>query len=94
MAEFKKLPQIPIVLYYGDHIKLGSNNVGENKWGTELAMAKQFVATINCHDGDATLVHLSEIGIKGNSHFLMGEKNNEQLADLMEKWLKEKGLDK
>ena len=92
MAEFKKLTQIPIVLYYGDHIKLGSNNVGEDKWGTELAMAKQFVATINKHGGDATLVHLPEIGIKGNSHFLMGEKNNEQLADLMEQWLKEKGL--
>lgn len=55
-------------------------------------MAKQFVATINKHGGDATLVHLPEIGIKGNSHFLMGEKNNEQLADLMEQWLKEKGL--
>ncbi|WP_077473804.1 alpha/beta hydrolase [Rodentibacter trehalosifermentans] len=94
MKYFLKLTQIPIVLYYGDYIKLGSENVGEDKWGTEFAMAKQFVDTINKHGGDATLVHLPEIGIKGNSHFLMGEKNNRQLADLMEKWLKEKGLDK
>lgn len=94
MEQFKKLIQIPIVLYYGDHIKLGSENVGEDKWGTEFAMAKQFVDTINKYGGDATLVHLPEIGIKGNSHFLMGEKNNEQLADLMADWLKEKGLDK
>lgn len=94
MEDFKKLTQIPIVLYYGDYIKLGSDNVGEDKWGTEFAMAKQFVDAINRHGGDATLVHLPEIGIKGNSHFLMGEKNNEQLADLMESWLKEKGLDK
>ncbi|OOF55603.1 alpha/beta hydrolase [Rodentibacter myodis] len=94
MRDFKKLTQIPIVLYYGDYIKLGSDNVGEDKWGTEFAMAKQFVDTINRHSGDATLVYLPEIGIKGNSHFLMGEKNNTQLADLMESWLKEKGLDK
>lgn len=94
MSEFKKLTQIPIVLYYGDYIQVGSNNVGEDKWGTELAMAKQFVATINKHGGDATLVHLPEIGIKGNSHFLMGEKNNSQLADLAAEWLKAKGLDK
>ena len=82
------------MLYYGDYIKVGSENVGEDKWGTELAMAKQFVDTINRHGGDATLVHLPEIGIKGNSHFLMGEKNNRQLADLMAAWLKEKGLDR
>ncbi|TCP96023.1 alpha/beta hydrolase family protein [Cricetibacter osteomyelitidis] len=92
MSEFKKLTQIPIVLYYGDYIKLGSNNVGEDKWGTELAMAKQFVEAINRHGGDATLIHLPEIGITGNSHFLMGEKNNAQLADLMADWLKEKGV--
>lgn len=62
--------------------------------GTEFEMAKKFVTTINKYGGDATLVHLPEIGIKGNSHFLVQEKNNEQLADLMEQWLKEKGLDK
>ncbi|OOF54423.1 hypothetical protein BKK56_09450 [Rodentibacter genomosp. 2] len=94
MSDFKKLTQIPIVLYYGDYIKLGSDNVGEDKWGTEFSMARQFVDTVNKYGGDATLIHLPEIGIKGNSHFLMGEKNNEQLADLMESWLKEKGLDK
>lgn len=91
-TDFKKLTQIPIVLYYGDHIKLGSDNVGEDKWGTELAMAKQFVDTINRHGGKAELVHLPERGIKGNSHFLMGEKNNAQLAELMAEWLKKQGL--
>lgn len=94
MNDFLKLTKIPIVLYYGDYIKLGSDNVGEDKWGTEFAMAQQFVDTINKHGGDATLVHLPTLGIKGNSHFLMGEKNNQQLADLMADWLKEKGLDK
>lgn len=93
LDEFKKLTQIPIVLYYGDYIKVGSDNVGEDKWGTELEMAKQFVETINRHGGDATLVHLPSIGITGNSHFLIGEKNNVQLANLMADWLKQKGLD-
>ncbi|HBO37656.1 MAG TPA: hypothetical protein DD638_03230 [Pasteurellaceae bacterium] len=94
MNEFLKLTNIPIILFYGDYIQVGSDNVGEDKWGTEFEMAKQFVATINKHGGDATLVHLPEIGIKGNSHFLMGEKNNRQLADLADNWLKEKGLAK
>ena len=42
----------------------------------------------------ATLVHLPEIGIKGNSHFLMQEKNNEEILKLALAWLKKKGLDK
>lgn len=40
MADFLKLTRLPIVLYYGDYIRLGSENVGEDKWDTELAMAK------------------------------------------------------
>lgn len=94
MEDFLKLTKIPIVLYYGDYIKVGSENVGEDKWGTEYAMAEQFVATINRHGGDATLVHLPEIGIRGNSHFLMQEQNNEEIMKLALAWLKSKGLDK
>lgn len=94
MADFLKLTRIPIVLYYGDYIKIGSENVGEDKWGTEYAMAQQFVDTLNSHDGDATLVHLPDIGIKGNSHFLMQEKNNEEIMKLALDWLHKNGLDK
>lgn len=94
MEDFLKLTKIPIILYYGDYIKIGSENVGEDKWGTEYAMAQQFVEAINRHGGDATLVHLPDVGIKGNSHFLMQEKNNREILELALKWLHEKGLDK
>ena len=93
VKEFEKLAKIPVLLVYGDHIALGSKNPGEDKWGSELAMAREFVAALKRHGGDATLIHLPEIGIRGNSHFLMGEKNNAELADLMAAWLHEKGLD-
>ena len=49
---------------------------------------------INRRGGDVTLVHLPDIGIKGNSHFLMQEKNNKQIMELALKWLDEKGLSK
>ncbi|MBR1437337.1 MAG: hypothetical protein IJ587_02250 [Synergistaceae bacterium] len=32
-------------------------------------------------------------GIKGNTHFLFADKNNLEVAGLLSKWLKEKGLD-
>ncbi|MBQ7475975.1 MAG: alpha/beta fold hydrolase [Selenomonadaceae bacterium] len=94
LKDFMKLTKIPIVLYYGDNIKKSSELVGPDKWYTELDMAKKFVATINRHGGDATLVELPKVGLKGNTHFLMGDLNNKELADLVEQWLKSKGLDK
>lgn len=94
LDDFMKLTKIPIVLYYGDNIDVNSSHVGMNKWGTELDMAKKFVATINKHGGQAELVELPKVGLKGNTHFLMGDLNNQELANLVENWLKAKGLDK
>jgi hypothetical protein len=42
--------------------------------------------------GKVDVVNLPEIGIKGNSHMLMMDKNNTQTADLINKWLTDKGL--
>ena len=39
------------------------------------------------------LVHLPEIGIRGNTHFPSSDLNNVQIADLMSEYLKKKGLD-
>lgn len=43
--------------------------------------------------GDVTVVHLPEIGIRGNTHFPFSDLNNLEIADLMSEFLKTKGLD-
>lgn len=95
LADFMKLTKIPIILYYGDNIAdKPTSEVGPDKWRSEFDMAKKFVAAVNRHGGHATIVHLPDIGIKGNTHFLMADLNNQQIADLMANWLHEQGLDK
>lgn len=94
LEDFMKLTKIPIVIYYGDNIYPTDEHVGASKWNSELDMAKKFVAAINRHGGDAELVELPKVGLTGNTHFLMGDLNNQELANLVEKWLKSKGLDK
>ncbi len=37
--------------------------------------------------GSLDLVDLPDIGIKGNSHMVMMDKNSDQVADLIQKWL-------
>jgi pimeloyl-ACP methyl ester carboxylesterase len=93
MKEFLKLTRIPMILYYGDNIAEGpSKEIGPDKWRSEFAMAKAFVACVNWHGGKAEIVHLPDIGIYGNTHFIMGDKNNVQIADIAQEWLKKQGL--
>lgn len=94
LHEFLKLTKIPIVVYYGDYIPNEETNAASlNFWRTVLATARQWAKVVNAHGGDATIVHLPEIGIKGNTHFIMSDLNNKKIADLLSIWLKEKKLD-
>jgi hypothetical protein len=95
VAEFAKLTQIPIVIYFGDYIPdEPSANLGAENWRVRLAMARKFAEIANARGGDVKLVELPKVGIYGNTHFLFAELNNVELADLLSKWLEEKGLDK
>ncbi|AXR07613.1 alpha/beta hydrolase [Salinimonas sediminis] len=94
LSEFQKLTQIPIIIYYGDNIpEQPSDYPGADGWRVRLAMAQEWADTINRYGGDATVVHLPDIGIYGNTHFPFSDLNNLEIAELMSDWLKEKGLD-
>ena len=94
MEEFKKLTQIPIIIYYGDYIPDSPNEIpGRDYWRACLQMANTWAATVNKYGGDVTVVHLPKIGIKGNTHFPFSDLNNIEIADLLSAWLKEKKLD-
>jgi hypothetical protein len=58
-----------------------------------LGVARQWRDVVNKHGGDVTLVHLPDLGIRGNTHFPMSDLNNVQIADLLSRYLAEKKLD-
>ncbi|WP_246245779.1 alpha/beta hydrolase [Mesorhizobium zhangyense] len=94
MADFEKLTRIPIVIYYGDNFPTEpTTERGQDNWRVRLAMAKLWVEAVNKYGGDARLVHLPEIGIRGNTHFPMSDMNNVQIADQVSQFLAEKKLD-
>ncbi|MDZ4281316.1 MAG: alpha/beta fold hydrolase [Hydrogenophaga sp.] len=94
LADFKKLTRVPIVIYYGDNFPVEpTTERGQDNWRVRLAMARLWVAAVNKHGGDAQLVHLPQIGIRGNTHFLMSDLNNVQIADLVSQFLTSKKLD-
>ena len=88
MSEFKALTRIPIIIYYGDYIpEKPTMDWAADHWRVRLQMARLFVDCINRHGGHAEVVHLPDLGIKGNSHFLFAEKNNLQLAKMLDEWI-------
>lgn len=94
LQEFMKLTKIPIVVYYGDNIPQEETNAASlNFWRNVLATARRWAKVVNAHGGDVIIVHLPEIGIKGNTHFIMSDLNNKEIAGLLSGWLKEKNLD-
>jgi hypothetical protein len=92
--DFLLLTQIPIIVYYGDNIpEQPSVNPGQEQWRIFLEMARKWRDVVNRRGGNVTLVHLPEIGIRGNTHFPMSDLNNVEIADHTAKFLEEKVLD-
>lgn len=93
MNQFMKLTRIPILIYYGDFIpKEKTTAYSQNFWREVLISAKEWAKLVNESGGDVTVIHLPDIGINGNTHFIMSDLNNIEIADLVQKWLKEKKL--
>jgi hypothetical protein len=94
-ADFAKLARLPIQIVYGDNIPTSPSPYGgPERWRVRLKLAAQFVAAVNRRGGDATLLHLPDIGVYGNTHFPFSDLNSLKIADLLSGYLHAKGLDK
>lgn len=93
LSDFLKLTKIPIIIYYGDNIpQTPSTHPGQDQWRIRLEMARLWADVVNRHGGDATVVHLPQIGIYGNTHFPFSDLNNKEIAKLMSDFLDRKNL--
>ncbi len=92
-SDFIKLTKLPILLIYGDNIATDPSHIfNVNIWRLSLARAKLFAEAINKRGGDARVLHLPEIGVKGNTHAPFADLNNIEIADIVERFLSEKKL--
>lgn len=80
------LAKIPVLFVYGDNLENDTEVPGHN-WKTSFDGWNNFVNRLNAAGGTARMMHLPALGIKGNSHMLMMDTNNQQIADLILGWL-------
>jgi pimeloyl-ACP methyl ester carboxylesterase len=75
------LATVPILVEFGDHLDAVPS------WTASFANCQAFISRVNAAHGNATMLHLPDAGLKGNSHMFMLDKNNLQVADLFLKWI-------
>jgi pimeloyl-ACP methyl ester carboxylesterase len=90
-AQIASLARIPTLVMFGDH--LGDVPPGIVNWKTTYEGCNEHVKKVKAAGGDIEMMWLPAMGIRGNSHMLMQDKNNLQLADLILGWL-DKHVDK
>ena len=79
------LAKIPNLIMFGDH--LGDVKGGPANWADSFASCERYVEKIKAAGGDAEMMYLPKLGIKGNSHMMMQDRNNFQLADMVIAWI-------
>jgi hypothetical protein len=81
-AQISSIAKIPTLIIFGDHL----TDV-PGVWGAAFEGCQKFVAQMKAAGSDAEMMHLPKLGIKGNSHMLMQDRNNLQIADLILAWI-------
>ncbi|HEV2571786.1 MAG TPA: esterase [Beijerinckiaceae bacterium] len=82
------LKDIPVLMVFGDFIEQDS------RWPTIRKNATDFGDKITAAGGSVDVVNLPAVGIKGNSHMMMMDKNNLEVSQLVQTWLEKKKLTK
>ena len=86
LKEAAVLRNTPILTIYGDNIDKDS------RWPKIRMFGVNFADAVNHAGGKADVVDLPKVGIHGNSHMMMMDKNNAEIAALIQGWLEKQGL--
>ena len=77
---------VPFVSVWGDYSVGAKNTVNGDKRREGCVQAAKLITSAG---GRGSVLLLPDIGIPGNSHMLMMDRNNLQIADVLQKWIAE-----
>ena len=82
----ERLKGIPTLFVYGDYIEQDA------RWPAIRRNGVTFGDAIRDAGGKVEVLDLPKAGIRGNSHMLMMDRNNLEVATLIQQWLEKQGL--
>jgi pimeloyl-ACP methyl ester carboxylesterase len=84
--QIAKLAKVPTLIVYGDFLE-SPTQFTEVTWKDRFDDCNRYIERIKAASGHAEMLHTPAIGIRGNSHMLMHDRNHLQIADLLLKWI-------
>jgi pimeloyl-ACP methyl ester carboxylesterase len=81
-----KLKSVPHLVVWGDFIDQSE------LWKRFQPASQRYVEALRADGGVADWWELPKLGIKGNGHMMMMDKNSDQIAQLVQRWMTDKGL--
>jgi len=81
-----KLKAVPHLVVWGDFVAQSA------LWTRFLPASKTYADALRAEGGVADWFDLPKMGVAGNTHMLMMDKNSDQVAGLIQKWMADKGL--
>ena len=88
--QIEKLATVPLLVVFGDHRDNPTGLGTLPTWQARYEACQALIGRLNEAGGQAQMLDPSERGIRGNSHMIMQDRNNLQIADLILKWLDER----
>jgi pimeloyl-ACP methyl ester carboxylesterase len=80
------LRSTPILMLFGDYVE------AHPRWAAYKKIDLEYAAAVRAAGGSVDVIDLPAIGIKGNSHMMMQDRNNAEIAEVIQQWLVGKGL--
>ena len=85
--QIKTLATLPILVVYGDYRDTPTGLPTFPTWQARFEGCQAMIKRITSAGGQAEMLAPPERGIRGNSHMIMQDKNNLQIADLILQWM-------
>jgi len=85
--QIKTLAGIPVLVVFGDHRDQATGIGIRPSWQLSFEGCQALITRLKTAGGRAQMLSPAETGIRGNSHMIMQDKNNLQIADLILKWI-------
>lgn len=74
----------PQFVIWGDHL----HRSGNSEWAKLYAGSKKYAEAAQRAGASVTWLDLPAVGIKGNSHMLMSDRNSKEIAQRIEVWIR------
>lgn len=87
--QIKTLASVPLLVVFGDHRTNPTGLATLPTWQERFDACQALIGRLKAAGGQAQMLDPTERGIRGNTHMIMQDKNNLQIADLLLQWLDE-----